>query len=779
MTDRSLASRRSFAHSTWTAPLLACAATVWCHGASAQERADYDRTSRAFQHVGTFSVPSNLPAGEPLTTITSAEIVDVSRDGNTLVYSDSLSGRIGFIDISDASNPVAGGVIEAGGEPTSIAFTGGWVLAAVNTRADPDGEGPLNEFDLPSGELVVLELSSRTVVRRIALRGQPDSIAISPDQRYAAIVIENERDEDENEGLIPQLPEGSVQVIDLRDAPETWMPATVDLTGVAEIAPEDPEPEFVDINGKNQAIISLQENNHFVVVDLRTRSIVTHFSAGTATVDAIDATQEELGPQETGVIALRESVTRRREPDAVAWIDDDTFASANEGDYEDANGGEGGTRSFTVFNVNGNVEWESGNAFEYEIVRAGHYPESRSSNKGNEPEGLEVATIGGRRYLFVGSERANVVGVYDVTRGTPEFVQILPTGIEPEGIKAIPNRNLLAVSAELDGLDEDFEVRSLVTLYALRRRPASYPMLLSADEGSTPIPWVAISGLSGDPRERNTLWAVSDSALAQSFIYRIDASRAPAVIEERIAVGAADGALDLEGIAARAEGGFWLASEGLLATEEHAGRTNAILQVDAAGAVLATVQLPEALVAQATASGFEGVAVTGTAADGDETIWVAIQRPWKDDAAGFAKIGRYDVAKAEWTFALYPLDAVESPNGGWVGLSEITKLPDGRVAIIERDNQIALDARIKRLYTFDPAASTFAAYGQTLPALQKTLLRDVLEDLDARSISVPDKLEGAGVTADGRLFLATDNDGVDENYGETLFFSLGRFRRSR
>lgn len=55
----------------------------------------------------------------------------------------------------------------------------------------------------------------------------------------------------------------------------------------------------------------------------------------------------------------------------------------------------------------------------------------------------------------------------------------------------------------------------------------------------------------------------------------------------------------------------------------------------------------------------------------------------------------------------------------------------------------------------------------------KTLLRDVLDDLDARSISLPDKLEGLGVTAGGELFLATDNDGVDENYGETLFFGLG------
>ena len=49
----------------------------------------------------------------------------------------------------------------------------------------------------------------------------------------------------------------------------------------------------------------------------------------------------------------------------------------------------------------------------------------------------------------------------------------------------------------------------------------------------------------------------------------------------------------------------------------------------------------------------------------------------------------------------------------------------------------------------------------------------MLPDLDERSVSVPDKLEGVAITADDRVFLATDNDGVDENYGETLFFSLG------
>jgi hypothetical protein len=727
---------------------------------------------RALNHVGTFSVPTNLSADEPLSTVTSAEIVDATPDGRTLVYTDSPNQRVGFIDIADPSRPAPGGALELAGEPTSVAVLGDWALVALDTSQDPDGEeGPLNGFDAPSGELVVVEIASRSVLQRIALAGQPDSIAISPDQRFAAIAIENERDEDDDDGRIPQLPAGSLQVIELTGPVDAWRAETVELTGLAEIAPDDPEPEFVDINGQNRAVVSLQENNHFAIVDLPTRRVIHHFSAGSVTLEAVDATTEELGPAESGLIQLSETITRRREPDAVAWIDDDTFASANEGDYEDADGVEGGGRGFTLWNVSGEVEFEAGSAFEREVVRAGHYPEGRSENKGSEPEGLEVATLGRRKLLFVGSERANVVGVYDVTSGTPVFEQLLPTGIGPEGIRAIPSRNLLAVSAETDGMDDGFEIRSIVTLYALERGEPDYPMLVSAEAEGTPIPWLAISGLSADSWRARRLWAVSDSYLAQAYLYRIDTAYQPALIEQRIPIGAADGSLDLEGVAARREGGFWLASEGTLDA-----RPNALLRIDAAGAILGQVELPAELVANATSNGFEGVAVSGSAAVGDETVWVAFQREWADDPAGHVKIGRYDVAKASWSFALYPLDPVESPNGGWVGLSELTLRSDGALLVVERDNQIGPDARIKRLYSFAPAETGFAAYGGTLPVVHKTLVRDVLPDLAERSISVPDKLEGVALGRDGRLYLATDNDGVDENYGETLFFSIPGLR---
>lgn len=57
-----------------------------------------------------------------------------------------------------------------------------------------------------SGFLAIVNLVTRRVVRTIDLGGQPDSIAISKNRRYAAVVVENERNEDLDNGIIPQDP---------------------------------------------------------------------------------------------------------------------------------------------------------------------------------------------------------------------------------------------------------------------------------------------------------------------------------------------------------------------------------------------------------------------------------------------------------------------------------------------------------------------------------------------------------------------------------------------
>jgi hypothetical protein len=57
----------------------------------------------------------------------------------------------------------------------------------------------------------------------------------------------------------------------------------------------------------------------------------------------------------------------------------------------------------------------------------------------------------------------------------------------------------------------------------------------------------------------------------------------------------------------------------------------------------------------------------------------------------------------------------------------------------------------------------------------KTLLRDLIPDLDANSIFTPEKVEGLTVTADGQVYVVTDNDGVDDSLGETVFLRLGEW----
>jgi hypothetical protein len=513
-------------------------------------------------------------------------------------------------------------------------------------------------------------------------------------------------------------------------------------------------------------VVSFQENNHLAIVDVVTGLTLSQFPAGSAALEDVDTVEDDL-------IILDGDITKRREPDAVAWIDGDSFATANEGDYEDENGEEGGSRGFTSFNQDGTVEYESAESFEHWLVSMGHYNEGRSENKGCEPEAVEAGVFGGRILLFVGSERCNAVGVYDVSSGTPVPLQVLPTGIGPEGLKAIPKRNLFVASTEKDEAGDG--IPTMINLYRTESGPAYYPMIASADDvDGKPIPWVALSGLAGDPGDANLLYAVSDSFLAEGFIYTIDASTYPATIVDRLQVTGASASLDLEGISVGPDGDFWLGSEGKTGT-----RPNLVLKVDAGtGAVLGEIALPAGLVDQKRNNGIEGIAVTGDA--GEEVVYVAIQRAWPkegDSDKVNTKIGRYDVASAEWGFVHYPLQP--EGQGGWIGLSELTLLPDGTFAVVERDKgwgpTTPPNAELKAVFGVDLEAADFRAYDDPagLVTIGKTLLRDLLPDLEAASIWTVEKVEGLAVAADGQVYVATDNDGIDGATGETLFLHLG------
>ena len=93
-----------------------------------------------------------------------------------------------------------------------------------------------------------------------------------------------------------------------------------------------------------------------------------------------------------------------------------------------------GARSFSLWNEAGQQVYDSGSDFER--ITSEHLPayfnasnedntfDSRSDDKGPEPEGLAVGAVNGQLYAFVGLERVGGIMVYDVTNPmAPAFVE--------------------------------------------------------------------------------------------------------------------------------------------------------------------------------------------------------------------------------------------------------------------------------------------------------------------------------------------------------------------
>jgi DNA-binding beta-propeller fold protein YncE len=397
-----------------TAALLLSHSPVW---------ADDDDDRRP---VGHFVPVASLEVG-------GAEIVAATFGGHLLIYTDAENSQIGFVDLRQPASPQLLGTMAVDGEPTAVAVTpnGRWILVVVSGEVDQ-----LAVFD-------AFRLDQPPVIK--LLGGQPDSVAVSPDGRYAAIAIENERDEEVEEGALPQEPAGFLTTVDLVGAPANWTLRDVSLSGIADRFGEDPESEFVDINAANRAAVTLQENNHVVIVDLPSGTIAGDFPAGTVT-HAADLDDDKQ------IVFDDMLVDARREPDAIGWTPNGNLVTANEGDYDldvDFVGG----RGFTIFSPLGEVLYDSGADLELALVAAGRYDDSRSDAKGTEPEGIEVGVFNNHTFVFVGMERAGAVAVYRLNgrKDQPKLIQILETGSRPEGLLAIPNRNLFVTANEGDG----------------------------------------------------------------------------------------------------------------------------------------------------------------------------------------------------------------------------------------------------------------------------------------------------------------------------------------
>jgi len=148
----------------------------------------------------------------------------------------------------------------------------------------------------------------------------------------------------------------------------------------------------------------------------------------------------------------------------------------NDGEYEKLY--TYGARSFSIWDTNGNLVWDSGDMISKLVSQAqpklfnqdeGEM-DGRSGNKASEPEALSVGTIDNKTYAFVGLERQNAIIIYDITEPTKStFVDYIETesagDISPEGMKFIPatdspnGKNLLLVSYEMSGSTVVYEIK--------------------------------------------------------------------------------------------------------------------------------------------------------------------------------------------------------------------------------------------------------------------------------------------------------------------------------
>jgi hypothetical protein len=465
-----------------------------------------------------------------------SEISSFDRDTKRIYTTNGGDKRVDVVDLSDVTNPTlvtSFDISTYGSGIQSVTVKNGKVAAAVSSD-DVNTKGKVLIFET-NGTLVkevevgylpdmvtFTEDGSKIVV---ANEGEPDAstgtyidvkgsigvITVANDYSYSEVDFSNATLTDADDGTAVRLggtPSNSAEL--------------------------DIEPEYIAVSG-DSAFVSLQENNALAIVDISGETPVltavkSFGKKGYSSENTIDIEEE-------GEILMKNypSLFGLYQPDSIAsfMVDGKTYlATANEGDgreycsdedpkcddpifidekkisksdldptiadaYADENDlkvmvdlgdtdGDGdydelytyGGRSFSIWDSNGDLVWDSGDQIsklvaEYEPTLFNQDDgemDGRSGNKGAEPEALTVGMVDGKTYAFVGLERQNSILVYDISNpSTPEFVQYYMSekdgDISPEGMVFVPasespnGENLLIVSYEVSGSTSIYKVK--------------------------------------------------------------------------------------------------------------------------------------------------------------------------------------------------------------------------------------------------------------------------------------------------------------------------------
>ena len=380
------------------------------------------------------------------------------------------------------------------------------------------------------GVVKLYDTSSRTLVsgiNSITVGALPDMITFTPDGSRLLVA---------NEGTpstygtrigttIPRTynpaavdPVGSVSIIDMTTRTVSATPGFVGVTQTGSNIRTNTgmnfEPEYITVNASGtKAYVTLQEANAVGVLDLNTNTFekvvglgVKDFSLPGNTIDTNNNSIISFGSANVKGLYM---------PDGIAAYESggNTYlVMANEGDFREDDGDRSvagvaasglgatgdlaalrvsntdsspgslfaaGARSFSIRDADGNIVFDSGDFLDKKAAELGIYDDARSRDKGVEPEGVELFTVGGRTIAAIGLERTlkSAVALYDITNpGSASFLDMIVTDgdLAPEGLEAfeINGQSYLAIANESS---------NTTTLYSIAQvpEPETYALFLA------------------------------------------------------------------------------------------------------------------------------------------------------------------------------------------------------------------------------------------------------------------------------------------------------------
>ncbi len=504
-----------------------------------------------------------------------AEIVAHDPINQRLFFTNSDENTVNALDISNPFSPAELFNIDMsvyGDGVNSVAVKDSLVAVAVEAEA-VDANGSVVFFDLDGNFLAQVEagvlpdmvtFTNDGTKVLTANEGEPnDEYTIDPEGSISIIDI--------SEGVTAATVNTATfeafndQIDDLRAA-------GVRIFGPGATVAQDLEPEYIAVTTDDAfAIVALQENNAIAKVNIETATVEAIVPLGFKDHSLEGNGFDASNVSESVDISPRPTLGMYQ-PDAIKAVNlggVEYVVTANEGDARDYDGfseeervadllldsvaypnaaelqldenlgrlnsttatgdidGDGdidqiysyGARSFSIWDADGNLIFDSGNDLELRTFAA--FPDNfnannddnelkaRSDDKGPEPEAVEIATLGDNTFALVGLERIGGIAVYEINDPTaPKFVDYtnnrnfdedpetgMPGDLGPEDIRFIPAEispvgvALVVTANEVSGTVSIFAVNEMpdmpATPFALRilHNNDGESQLLPDDEG--------------------------------------------------------------------------------------------------------------------------------------------------------------------------------------------------------------------------------------------------------------------------------------------------------